>query len=96
LDGTYQAVGRFVHRELIGECLDRLFACPGDFKITLEKRGDRVEIYAGTKRDWIPTLKEVAEVLGCSVETARVKYVKTKRLIRYPRGFRRADVEGLK
>lgn len=80
--------------QIVNEVVERLFACPGDYRITLEKIGDRIEIYAGGSREWMK-LKEVADKFGVSTETIRNRYIRTKMLRRYPNGYRRTDVQRL-
>jgi hypothetical protein len=83
-------------KQIAEELIDRLFALPGDFTITLRKEGDKVEIMAGTRRDFYKNLGEVAREFGVSVQTVRRRFINTKRLRRTPNGFRRGDVERLK
>lgn len=82
-------------QELAGELISQLFDCPGDYTITLRKKGNDVEIMAGSKRDFL-TLEEVAREFGVSTATVRRRYLQTKLLRRTRHGFRRGDIERLK
>lgn len=75
--------------------IDKLFASPGDFTITLQKRGDSVDIMAGRTRDFL-TMAEVAAEFNCVPATIWRKYTRTGRLKRTRAGYARRDVERLK
>jgi hypothetical protein len=83
-------------REIACALVDRLIDLPGDFTITLQKRGDTVEIRSGTPKDYFKSLREVADHFGISTATARRRFINTNLLRRTPDGFRRGDVERLK
>lgn len=77
------------------ELVRQLFDAPGDFTITMEKRGGRLEIFGGGRRDFM-TLGQVAKEFGVSEQTIRNRFLLTKRLRRTINGYRRSDVERLK
>lgn len=78
--------------------VDKLFAAPGDFTITLKKSNDDIQIVAGNPISRKPflSLVEVAEVFGISTVTVRRRYLSTGKLKRTKDGFRREDIQRIR
>jgi len=83
------------HREIAVALIDKMFAAPGSFTISLQKTGDVIDILAGRPKDFL-TLEAVAREFGVTSATIRRRYIESGELTRTRLGFRRCDVERVK